>query len=242
MYNRHTKSRDDWVRRLIASVNWLFVCLFDWLIVWLVFYGTSTQNRTICANLPGRETGSSGLGKPTRNNVRLFITSCSWILQRNEFHVKRERVLFWKQSRRILVHTHTHTRYCFVRTNAICLSVNCVDLSTNIKSNVFQHLHLNNGYCGEIRRQFIVSDLVNGRLFCLPSLEKLRLLWLLRSTMVRSAQITHLAAELISVHRMEIDWIMYRSVVIIYLRFRRRSIVCCCIAFFRASLGIQQLQ
>jgi len=26
---------------------------FDWLIDWLVFYGTSTQDRSICANLPG---------------------------------------------------------------------------------------------------------------------------------------------------------------------------------------------
>jgi len=50
----------DMLTDFFSSVQPMAVLI--WLIDWLVFYGTSTQDRSICANLPGGIIGSGVWG------------------------------------------------------------------------------------------------------------------------------------------------------------------------------------
>jgi len=64
-------------RRLIQIV--IYLELSRWLIDWLVFYGTSTQDRSICANLPGGLLAQAfeDSQRGTYKNIQLYA---SWVV------------------------------------------------------------------------------------------------------------------------------------------------------------------
>jgi len=63
--NNNNANNNSVVVQHVSNIIWTFLQLsqkIDWFIDWLVFYSTSTQDRSICANLPGGITGTGVWG------------------------------------------------------------------------------------------------------------------------------------------------------------------------------------